>query len=80
MNLGFNWNAVPLWIWFLFIAALGAVAMLLIMSGVNALRRKGRILSKPPAVVEQIADEIRESEEQIAAFGTTSARPIESAE
>ena len=30
MNLGFNWNAVPQWIWWLMIGTLGALIMLAI--------------------------------------------------
>ena len=45
MNLGFNWNAVPLWVWGLMILTLGALIMLAVDILVLGRWRRGQTLS-----------------------------------
>ena len=55
MNFGFNWSAVPQWIWALMFAALGALIMLAIDIFVLGRWRKGQTSTRIHEYESQIA-------------------------
>jgi chromosome segregation ATPase len=55
MNLGFNWNAVPLWVWGLMILTLGALIMLAVDILVLGRWRRGQTSKKMLEYEAQIA-------------------------
>jgi chromosome segregation ATPase/predicted flap endonuclease-1-like 5' DNA nuclease len=69
MNLGFNWNAVPQWIWYLMIGTLGALIMLAIDIFVLGRWRRGQTSKKITEYEAQIAALSNERESLNATLG-----------